>query len=422
MLHFRDFQNRCIFKSMNLSDVLFVLGNREISLQDGLFFAVGLVFLCLLLLVVSLWRSARRRARAERLGKQQAHAMETRMADVMKAQLEMAGRLQGFAEIFGSKQQEMTKSLGDRIDTMTHRLGQNMTETTKSTHANLQVLGERLAVIDKAQSNITQLSSQVVELQNVLANKQTRGAFGQARMETIIKDGLPQGAFGFQETLSNNKRPDCLIFMPNGAPSLVVDAKFPLEAWNAARHGQTPEEIKVAQTQFRRDVDQHVKDIAQRYFITGETQDTAFMFVPSESIFADIHEHYEDIVQKAHRARVVIVSPSLLMLSIQVVQSVLRDQRMREQAHIIQKEVIALMQDVTRLDDRVSKLQSHFRQANQDVDQILTSSKKITARGNKIEGLDFSEENESLDEDTGENIPEDQPKQPHHALISPDSG
>lgn len=267
-----------------------------------------------------------------------------------------------------------------------------MTETTKSTHENLKALAERLAVIDTAQSNITKLSTQVVELQNVLTNKQTRGAFGQARMETIVKDGLPHGAYGFQETLSNKNRPDCLIFMPNGAPSLVVDAKFPLEAWNAARHSDDAEEIRLAQTQFRRDIEKHIKDISERYFITGETQDTAFMFVPSESIFADIHEHYEDLIQKAHRAKVVIVSPSLLMLSIQVVQSVLRDQRMRDQASIIQKEVVALMEDVTRLDDRVSKLQSHFSQANRDVEQILTSTKKITTRGGRIDALDFEGE------------------------------
>ena len=380
---------------MSFDQTLITLGNRSFSLGELLIAGAGLALLLLFILLFMGWRSSSRRAELERLSQARAAEMDLRMADVMKAQAEMAGRMQTFANVFGTSQQDLTKSLGERMDTMSHRLGQNLAETTKSTHQNLQALGERLAVIDKAQTNITQLSSQVVELQNVLANKQTRGAFGQARMETIIKDGLPQGAFSFQATLSNSTRPDCLIYMPNDAPSLVIDSKFPLEAWNTARHSDQPEEIHAAKTLFRRDVDKHVKDIAAKYFITGETQDTAFMFVPSESIFADIHEHYEDIVQKAHRSRVVIVSPSLLMLSIQVVQSVLRDQRMREQAHIIQKEVIALMADVARLDDRVGKLQTHFSQANRDIDQIMTSTKKITGRGSRIEALDFSKENDA---------------------------
>ena len=379
-------------RCMTLQDILFRLGDRPITLGEAMLGGGAIALLLLLFLVIGAFRAGNRRIAAEALAHAQAAEMDARMADVIRAQSEMAGRMQTFAEIFGSRQQDMTRVLGERMDSMTHRLGQNLAETTKSTHDNLRVLAERLAVIDKAQSNITQLSSQVVELQNVLANKQTRGAFGQARMETIVQDGLPQGAFGFQPTLSNNTRPDCLIYMPNGAPSLVVDAKFPLESWNLARHSDNPEQIRIAQVQFRRDVEKHVKDIAERYFITGETQDTAFMFVPSESIFADIHEHYEDLVQKAHRARVVIVSPSLLMLSIQVVQSVLRDQKMRDQAHIIQKEVVELMQDVIRLDDRVAKLQTHFSQANRDVEQILTSTKKITTRAGRIDSMDFSED------------------------------
>src|SRR5690606_35664813 len=223
-----------------------------------------------------------------------------------------------------------------------------------------------------AQNNIQALAGQVVQLQQILSNKQTRGAFGQSRMEAIVADGLPHGAYEFQATLSNGSRPDCLIRMPNGAPSLVIDAKFPLEAWNAIRAASESEggmeARRAAESAFRRDVEVHIKAIAEKYLIPGETQDTAFMFVPSESIFAEIHENFEALVQKAHRARVVIVSPSLLMLSIQVIQAVLKDARMREQAHLIQAEVAKLMQDVSRLDDRVRKLQAHFLQANKDID------------------------------------------------------
>ena len=253
-------------------------------------------------------------------------------------------------------------------------------------------LQERLAVIDTAQSNIQSLAGQVVQLQAILSNKQTRGAFGQSRMEAIVADGLPHGAYEFQATLSNGNRPDCLVKMPNGAPSLVIDAKFPLEAWNAIRaaaDSDGSEAQKYAAQAFRRDIEVHIKAISEKYLISGETQDTAFMFVPSESIFAEIHENFEAIVQKAHRARIVIVSPSLLMLSIQVIQAILKDARMREQAHLIQGEVVRLMEDLSRLDDRVRKLQTHFGQATKDIDDILVSSNKVTKRGQKIEALEF---------------------------------
>jgi DNA recombination protein RmuC len=177
--------------------------------------------------------------------------------------------------------------------------------------------------------------------------------------------------------------------MPNGLPPLIIDAKFPLEAWNSIRAAGNPEQAKIAAQQFRRDMDVHIKDISEKYFVQGETQETAFLFVPSESIFAEIHENFEAIVQKAHRARIVIVSPSLLMLSIQVIQSVLKDQRMREQAHLIQGEVAHLMDDLSRLDERVRKLQGHFLNAQKDVDMIVTSADKLARRGQRIEALEF---------------------------------
>jgi DNA recombination protein RmuC len=284
---------------------------------------------------------------------------------------------------------------------MTARLGQSMSEQTKSTHENLAKLQERLAVIDTAQTNIQSLAGQVVQLQAILSNKQTRGAFGQSRMEAIVADGLPKGAYEFQATLSNGSRPDCLVRMPNEAPSLVIDAKFPLEAWNAIRaaaDGEGGADAQRASQAFRRDVEVHIRDIADKYFLTGETQDTAFMFVPSESVFAEIHENFEGLVQRAHRSRVVIVSPSLLMLSIQVIQSVLKDASMREQAHLIQGEVIRMMEDVNRLDDRVRKLQGHFALTQKDIEQILTSTDKVTKRGQKIEALEFGSEHEGSSE------------------------
>ena len=203
----------------------------------------------------------------------------------------------------------------------------------------------------------------------------------------------------FTTSLQYLQRPAGTLLLHKGERSLAqyyllsgkvaVDAKFPLEAWNVIRETENPEQKKMASQQFKRDMEVHIRDISEKYLIAGETQDMAFLFVPSESIFAEIHENFEGVVQKAHRQKVVIVSPSLLMLSIQVIQAVLKDQRMREQAHLIQGEVIRLMEDLSRLDDRTRKLQSHFIAAQKDVEMIITSSDKLAKRGAKIEAMEF---------------------------------
>jgi DNA recombination protein RmuC len=366
-----------------LSEPVARLGATTITLGQALAAAAGIVVLLLLTLGIALWRSSRARSLS---------ATDARLAAIVQAQAEMQGRLGAVAEVFGARQSELTQSLTQRLDAMTGRIGQTMTEQTKSTHDSLAKLQERLAVIDSAQNNIQSLAGQVVQLQAILSNKQTRGAFGQSRMEAIVADGLPHGGYEFQATLTNGNRPDCLIRMPNGAPALVIDAKFPLESWNAIRDAGSEQDTARASQLFRRDMDVHIRAISEKYLINGETQDTAFMFVPSESIFAEVHENFEAVIQRAHRARVVIVSPSLLMLSIQVVQAILKDARMREQAHLIQGEVARLMDDVNRLDDRVRRLQTHFGQAGKDIDEILVSSSKVMKRGQKIEALELGAE------------------------------
>ncbi|MBY5443138.1 DNA recombination protein RmuC [Rhizobium leguminosarum] len=354
-----------------------------LALAGGVLAALALLVIVLLLRGASL-----RREQAEEASFR-AEENEARMAELLKIQAEMQGRIAAMTEVFGARQSELNQTISQRLDGMSQRVSSTITEQTKSTHENLRRLQERLAVIDAAQNNIQTLAKDVVGLQAILSNKQTRGAFGQSRMETIVADGLPMGAYAFQQTLSNGSRPDCTIRMPNGAPPLVIDAKFPLEAWNAIRDAGSPEAGKIAGQQFRRDMEIHIRDISEKYLIQGETQDTAFLFVPSESIFAEIHEHFEPVVQKAHRARIVIVSPSLLMLSIQVIQAVLKDQRMRAQAHLIQGEVAILMDDLSRLDERVRKLQGHFAMAQKDIDMVVTSADKLTKRGAKIEALEF---------------------------------
>ncbi len=367
----------------SLSATLSQISPSMLALAGG-----GIAALIVLIIVLLLRSSQLRQEQAEEASERAADA-DARMAELLRIQAEMHGRMSAMTEVFGSRQAEFNQAINQRLDGMSQRVSSTITEQTRSTHENLQRLQERLAVIDAAQNNIQTLAKDVVGLQAILSNKQTRGAFGQSRMETIVADGLPMGAFAFQQTLSNGSRPDCTIRMPNGAPPLVIDAKFPLEAWNAIREAGGPELAKAASQQFRRDMETHIRDISEKYLLQGETQETAFLFVPSESIFAEIHENFEAVVQKAHRARIVIVSPSLLMLSIQVIQAVLKDQRMRAQAHVIQGEVANLMDDLSRLDERVRKLQGHFALAQKDVDLIVTSADKLSKRGGRIEALEF---------------------------------
>jgi DNA recombination protein RmuC len=377
--------------SQVFGQTLFLIGNRPVRFGEALAMAAAVLFALLLMWLFLAWRAGQRRAAELAAAAERAREAEARMAELVATQNELAGRMAAMSEHLGSRQSDLMRLVGERLESVTGRVGQSLADTAKSTQESLAKLQERLAVIDTAQNNITALTGQVVQLQNILANKQTRGAFGEARMAAIVADGLPHGAYEFQFTLSNGARPDCIVHMPNGTPPLVIDAKFPLESFNAIRAAGTPEREKIAQQMFRRDVEAHIKAISERYFLSGETQDTAFMFVPSESVFAEIHEKHESLVTRAHRARIVIVSPSLLMLSIQVIQSVLKDHRMREQAHLIQGEVVRLMEDVNRLDDRVRKLGSHFGMVTRDVEDVLTSTGKLARRGARIADLDLEE-------------------------------
>ncbi|MGA9432446.1 MAG: DNA recombination protein RmuC [Xanthobacteraceae bacterium] len=305
------------------------------------------------------------------------------------AHADSAARLEAMIRMLGDRQSQLQHAVNERLDAVSHRLGDSMQKTTQNTTENLQKLHERLAVIDSAQKNISELTTQVTSLHSVLANKQSRGAFGQGRMEIIIRDGLPRDCYEFQFTLSNRLRPDCAIFLPDKRP-LIIDSKFPLEAVTAYRDAKGEDERKLAAARIRQDVIKHVADIAQKYLIPGETQDMAFMFVPSESVYAELHEDFDDVVQKAFRAKIVIVSPSLLMLAIQLVRQSQRDARMREAADQIRDEVGRLMKDVSLLGERVRKLQTHFNQSTEDIRQSVISIEKIEGRGERIAQVEFS--------------------------------
>jgi DNA recombination protein RmuC len=301
---------------------------------------------------------------------------------------ELNARLDAMGSWLQNSHTQLQQTVNTRLDTVTHNLGQSMQTSAKHTTEHLQQLHARLAVIDSAQKNISELATQVSSLQGILANKQSRGAFGQGQLEAIVADVLPKGAYEFQHMLSNRTRPDCAIFMPDSGP-LIIDAKFPLEAMTAWRDAETEDERKQAVARVKQDITKHIADIAGKYLIPGETQDIALMFIPSESVYADLHERFDDIVQRAQRARVMIVSPTLMVMAIQVIKQVRKDAEMREAADQIRSEVGHMMKDVRLLGDRVRKLQTHFGQANKDIDDILVSTGKIENRAGKIEDLEF---------------------------------
>lgn len=303
---------------------------------------------------------------------------------------EMAGRLAQLADA----QARLADSVDRRMQAQERTLAEVLQRSGDRTSATLSEVRERLAVIDRAQRTITELSTQVVSLQEVLGNKQARGAFGEVQLHDLVSSLLPPSAYAFQATLSNGRRADCLIHLPNPPGSIVVDAKFPLESWYALRAAHEDGD-DTARTQaaraFSAAVMKHVKDIADRYQVPGETADSALMFLPSEAIYAELHARFPQVVEQSWRARVWIVSPTTLMATLNTVRAVLKDSRMREQATLIQAEVRALTDDVTRLEDRVGKLARHFDQATEDIRQIRISTDKVLRRVDRVQQLELGE-------------------------------
>jgi DNA recombination protein RmuC len=388
-----------------MNDVVLVIGARAITWGEAILGLAALAVVLLLVVTVLLVRSRRERVLEAAAAAERAREMDDKVAELTRSQAEITGRLQTVAEVFGTRQADLTRALSERIEGLQHRVGQGLETSARHQAENLSKLNERLAVIDAAQKNLTDLTGEVVGLKDVLSNKQARGAYGQGRMEAIIRDGLPGGAYEFQPTLSNRTRPDCLIRLPGDPRGLVVDAKFPLEGFTLFREAKGEEARARAGQRVRADVGTHIKDIAEKYFIAGETQDIALMFVPSESVYAELYDSFDDLFQRAYRAKVIIVSPSLLMLAIQVIQQIRRDARMREAAGKIISEVAHLMADVERLRDRVGALDKHFGQTSKDIEQITISVDKIVSRGERIQNVEFDGDTGASAQMEGQVIP-----------------
>ncbi len=319
----------------------------------------------------------------------------TRLTENLLAQqAQLEGQLKQISVDGATGRTEINKTLADRLDTVSKRLGDSLTQSTEKTGKSLSDLQERLAVIDKAQDNLTDLSSQVVGLQDILANKQARGAFGEIQLNDLVKSALPPSSYDFQVTLSNGRRADCMILLPNPPGPIVVDAKFPLESYHMLQAAENDAEKQAAKRAFVTSMTKHITDISEKYIVPEETAESALLFLPSEAVYAELHANFPQVLEKSYQARVWIVSPTTLMATLNTVRAVLKDSQMREQAGVIQKEVGVLIKDVERLDKRVENLSKHFGQATKDIIDIETSSRKISSRAEKIEDLQLGEENQ----------------------------
>ncbi len=312
---------------------------------------------------------------------------------------ELKGQLSQMVQASSQQQQNITSQLSEQsarmeqtLSNFRQQLGHSLQQQTQSTHDNLTKLSERLAVIDRANSQITELTGQVTQLHNILANKTERGAFGEVQLENLVKTVLPPNSYAFQVTLPNQKRADCILKLPNPPGDIVIDSKFPLDAWYNLQNSETKEQQIAARRQLAISVRGHVKDIQDKYIIAGSTAESACLFLPSEAVYAELHANLPDVIDASYKARVWIVSPTTMMATLNTVRAVLRDARLREQTAIIQSEMLKLIEDVSRLDTRVENLNRHFSQVQKDISEIQTSTSRISKRSYRITELEVPED------------------------------
>ena len=304
---------------------------------------------------------------------------------------EIIGRLSNLTESSSISQNELIKTLNNRIDNLSRDLNLTMRDNNSKTSESLGELKKHMDKIDEAQKNISDLSSEMITLQDILSNKQTRGVFGEIQLNEIITNILPPSYFSTQDTLSNYSRPDLVIKLPNPPGKIVVDAKFPLESYKKLKASQNKLERQEAIKQFKLDLKKHIKDIKSKYIIPGETADSALMFIPSEGVYSEIHSSLEEVIEDSYRSKVWIVSPTTIWALLNTIRGLLKDVSIKKQANIIQKEIINLIDDLARLGIRVKKLQKHFDLANSDLNEVEISTNKLINLTRKIEKIKIDE-------------------------------
>jgi DNA recombination protein RmuC len=345
----------------------------------------GLVAVLLGFLILILRAAGRASATAEPMLREVAW-LSSRVQQMGDGQERLAGGLTRVSEAQALSQTAMLKVMEQRLAEVQRQMTEALTGTSTRTARSLGELQQRLETIDRAQANIEKLSGNVLSLQDILSNKQTRGAFGEIQLHDIVQKALPSDAYAMQATLSNGRRADCLIHLPQPPGPIVIDAKFPLEAYEALRRGD-PNAAQALRTAVRA----HIRAIAERYILEGETADGALMFLPSEAVYAELHANFPDLVREGFAAKVWIVSPTTCMATLNTMRAVLKDARMREQAGAIRKELALLYGDVDRLADRVGNLDRHFGQAAKDIEEIKISSDKAAKRARRLDNFDFEE-------------------------------
>ena len=353
-----------------------------------------MVFLVLgLVLAVLIWwiSTLRKSGQSNGLAEQEMSLLVKQLQALSDGQERLSGGLHHVSEANAKAQTNMLALMEQRLAQVQQQLSENMHGSARRTAQSLGDLQQRLATIDKAQENITKLSGDVLSLQDILSNKQTRGAFGEIQLHDIVIKALPQDSFTMQATLSNGRRADCIIHLPNPPGPIAVDSKFPLEAYEAMRRASTEADLAEAARQFRTALRKHIKDISEKYIIEGETADGALMFLPSEAVYAEIHANFPDLVRESFAARVWIVSPTTCMATLNTMRAILKDARMRAQAGSIRRELGLLYQDVDRLGTRVENLDRHFGQAAKDLSEIKISSEKAGRRARRLDNFDFEE-------------------------------
>lgn len=319
--------------------------------------------------------------------KQTLESLQTGMTNVQKL---IGETLTRHSDELGKRMQGLTEQTDLRLKEISGQVEKRLAEGFEKTTATFADVVKRLALIDEAQKKITELSTNVVSLQEVLSDKQSRGAFGEVQLNSLVRNVLPENHFSLQHTLPNGKKADCVLFMPEPTGMIAIDSKFPLESYRRMNDDQANEfERKASKKQFKLDIQKHVQDIAEKYIIPGTTSDGAMMFIPAEAIFAEIHAHHPDLVEKANKSRVWLVSPTTLWATLNMARAVVKDAATREQVHIIQEHLGHLATDFDRFQTRMDKLASHISQANKDVDEVNISARKISSRFEKIEQVEL---------------------------------
>ncbi|MDO6478939.1 DNA recombination protein RmuC [Shimia thalassica] len=366
----------------------------------------GAIALFVIILLMMTVRAAGRSAQMAEPLAHQIGALGQRVESLSAGQQQLAGGLTNVAETQAAAQANLLQHMEKRLAQVGQQMNENLQGSSRRTAHSLGELQERLKTIDKAQENITKLSGDVLSLQDILSNKQTRGAFGEIQLNDIVGKALPKDSYALQHTLSNGKRADCLIHLPNPPGPIVIDSKFPLEAYEALRNAQTQQQLNDAARMLRTSVRTHIKAISAKYILEGETADGALMFLPSEAVYAELHANFPELVREGFAARVWIVSPTTCMATLNTMRAILKDARMREQAGAIRRELGLLYADMERLGTRVENLDRHFGQAAKDISEIKISSEKAGRRARRLDNFDFEE----LAPETANTVPLVRPK------------